>query len=98
MLTGSTREPGAIRLLIMDGHVSHLTFEFFYFCLSHDIICICLPSHSTHILQPLDVGCFRSLQGAYEEEVLQWQQLGHEGIDRGTFYPYESKTTLATLN
>jgi hypothetical protein len=71
----------------MDGHVSHVTFEFFDFCISHDIICVCLPSHSTHILQPLDVGCFRSLQGAYEQEVFEWEEAGNKGIDRGAFFP-----------
>ena len=31
-----------------------------------------LPSKSTHILQPLDVGCFTLLQRVYEEHLRQW--------------------------
>ncbi|KJK73585.1 hypothetical protein H634G_11152 [Metarhizium anisopliae BRIP 53293] len=50
------RTQGAYRLLIMDGHESHHSTEFELFCKEHQIITLCMPSHSSHILQPLDVG------------------------------------------
>ena len=49
---------GAWRLLF-DGHVSHLGFEFISYCESVKIIPFCLPPHSTHLLQPLDITVFQ---------------------------------------
>ena len=43
------------RLLILDGHVSHVNLKFITFCIEHNIFVFCLPPHSTHLLQPLDV-------------------------------------------
>jgi transposase len=43
------------RLLIVDGHGSHLTMDFINYCDTHRIILAILPPHSTHTLQPLDV-------------------------------------------
>ncbi|KAF2174722.1 DDE-domain-containing protein, partial [Zopfia rhizophila CBS 207.26] len=33
------------------------------------IITLCIPAHSSHILQPLDVGCFSPLKRAYRRQV-----------------------------
>ncbi|KAJ6258110.1 hypothetical protein Dda_7025 [Drechslerella dactyloides] len=35
----------------------------------HKIVTICMPPHSSHILQPLDIGCFGPLKQAYSKEV-----------------------------
>ena len=45
-------------LLILDGHGSHLTPQSDEICSQNDIIPICMPPHSSHLLQPPDVGCF----------------------------------------
>ena len=42
------------RSLILDGHDPHITWQFIHFALALRIICVCLPPHSTHLLQPLD--------------------------------------------
>jgi len=52
---------GRYRLLILDGHVSHCSLEFILKALKHDIIILCLPPHTTHKLQPCDVGIFSHL-------------------------------------
>ena len=49
---------GVWRMLIFDGHSSHLIDEFIYYCWQHSIVAFLLPSHSTHLLQPLDIGIF----------------------------------------
>jgi hypothetical protein len=49
---------GKYRMLIFDGHGSHLTPEFLDFCWQHHIRPFQLPPHTTHLLQPLDVGVF----------------------------------------
>jgi hypothetical protein len=63
-----SRTKGVYRLLILDGHGSHLTIEFEDFCKAHHIITLCMPPHSSHLLQPLDVGCFGPLKKAYGKE------------------------------
>jgi DDE superfamily endonuclease len=54
------------RLLLMDGHQSHITNEALRFCIASKIIVLCLLAHTTHLLQPLNVGPFRPLAIAYK--------------------------------
>jgi len=42
-------------LLIQDGHASHMSIKLIDLVHSNDIHLLCLPAHTTHILQPLDV-------------------------------------------
>ena len=63
------RTKGTYRLLILDGHESHHSTEFELYCQSHNIITLCMPPHSSHLLQPLDVGCFGPLKVAYGRQV-----------------------------
>tara|TARA_Y100000815_G_C13314319_1_gene489808 strand:+ start:263 stop:1768 length:1506 start_codon:yes stop_codon:yes gene_type:complete len=63
------RTKGTHRLLILDGHESHHSAGFEQYCKQHNIITICMPAHSSHILQPLDVGCFGPLKQAYGRQV-----------------------------
>jgi hypothetical protein len=60
---------GAHRLLILDGHESHHSLEFQELCKENDIYTLCMPPHSSHLLQPLDVGCFSLLKRAYSREI-----------------------------
>jgi hypothetical protein len=60
---------GARRLLILDGHESHQSLEFQELCRENNIFTLCMPPHSSHLLQPLDVGCFAPLKRAYSREV-----------------------------
>lgn len=53
-------------LLIVDGHRSHVLLEFIDFCIKSQIVALCLPSHTTHILQPQDVGIFEPLSQTYK--------------------------------
>lgn len=63
------RTMGVWRLLILDGHQSHVSAEFDAFCQEHKIITLCMPAHASHLLQPLDVGCFAPLKRAYGKQV-----------------------------
>ena len=60
------------RCLIVDGHSSHVEWRVVKYALAHNIHMICLPSKSTHLLQPLDVGCFSLLQTTYEHNLCTW--------------------------
>ena len=50
------------RLLIIDGHDSHISVEFINYCYNYNIWLLYLPPYTTHLLQPLDVGCFQPLK------------------------------------
>ncbi|KAF7573919.1 hypothetical protein PtrM4_055420 [Pyrenophora tritici-repentis] len=63
------RSIGARRLLIVDGHKSHQSLAFQELCKENNIYTLCMPPHSSHLLQPLDVGCFSPLKRAYSREV-----------------------------
>jgi len=73
------------RLLILDGHESHITWEFIAYAMSHKIICLCLPPHSSHVTQPLDVGIFSPYEGAYSKALADAQREGITGIDKILF-------------
>ena len=49
-------------LLIYDGHTSHLSIEVIEKARENDVHFLCLPSHCTHLLQPLDVSVMSSLK------------------------------------
>jgi hypothetical protein len=55
-------------LMIFDGHYSHLSIKAVRLAIQHNIHLLCLPSHSTHILQPLDIYTLKYVKQ-------QWKQL-----------------------
>ena len=59
------RQSRSYRLLILDGHGSHITMDFIDYCDKHKILLAIYPPHSTHTLQPLDVVMFKPLSTAY---------------------------------
>jgi hypothetical protein len=67
--TRSLHGSSKYRLLIFDGHASHIATQAIQFCIASNIILLCLPPHATHLLQPLDVGVFLPLATAYRKGV-----------------------------
>jgi hypothetical protein len=61
---------GAYSLLITDGHKSHCSLAFQDYCKENKIIALCMPPHSLHLLQPLDVACFAPLKRSYGNGIL----------------------------
>jgi hypothetical protein len=80
-----SRAAGAYRLLILDGHGSHATPEFDQFCKDHKIITLCMPPHTSHLLQPLDVGCYSPLKVLYGHEVSELARQGVFHVDKLDF-------------
>ena len=70
----------AWRLLLLDGHSSHITVPFIQFTIEHQILLLCLPPHTTHILQPLDVGIFGPYQRSYGKTVDNAARNGTTGL------------------
>jgi hypothetical protein len=57
------------RLLVLDGHGSHLSMDFINYCDQNKILLMIYPPHSTHTLQPLDVVMFGRLSSAYSSQL-----------------------------
>lgn len=53
-------------LLVFDSHGSHITTKFMQFCLPNNVHPLTFPSHTSHMLQPLDVGVFKPLSSRYK--------------------------------
>ena len=56
-------------LLLIDGHKSHMGLELVDLCRENNVILFCLPPHTTHALQPLDVSVFKSLKDHFSKSV-----------------------------
>jgi hypothetical protein len=61
-------DPGTRRLLIMDGHGSHITANVISFCINRAIDLPILPPHTSHLLQPLHVSVFGPLKRSLAAE------------------------------
>ncbi|KAH6511176.1 hypothetical protein HBI81_244480 [Parastagonospora nodorum] len=81
------RPVGVHRLLIIDGHESHCAVEFQERCKEKKIITLCMPAHSSHLLQPLDVACFSPLKRAYSDGVSALARSRIHYINKETFLP-----------
>jgi hypothetical protein len=77
------------RLLILDGHGSHLTKDFIEYCDHNRILLAVYPPHSTHTLQPLDVVMFKPLSSAYSAQVAAFMERcqGLTSMSKRDFYP-----------
>jgi hypothetical protein len=76
------------RLLILDGHGSHVTKDFIDYCFQRRILLAIFPPHSIHSLQPLDVACFSPLARAYSTE-LSYHTMKSQGlipVKKGDFF------------
>jgi hypothetical protein len=73
------------RLLILDGHGSHLQADFLTYCMDHRILILQLPPHTSHFLQPLDVGVFGEVQKAYSAKIQELSYTGRVKISKETF-------------
>ena len=81
----ASRTAGVHRLLILDGHGSHATPEFDQYCAENKIITLCMPPHTSHLLQPLDVSCFSPLKRAYGREIEELARQGVHHVDKIDF-------------
>lgn len=73
------------RLLVIDGFTGHTTLNFIEYCIKFDIIVAVFPSHSTHILQPLDVGVFQPLKNSHQKILRKSLFKGNLGFSRVDF-------------
>jgi hypothetical protein len=91
------RTKGRYRLLIIDGHESHISTQFQQYCKEHEIIALCMPAHASHLLQPLDVGCFSPMKTSYGSQIEKLMRLRINHITKLEFLPAFGAAFKATF-
>ena len=80
------RTKGVYRMLIIDGHESHLSAEFDEYCRHNKIIAVSMPAHSSHLLQPLDIALYSPLKRAYGDEINLFIKASINHITKSEFF------------
>jgi len=60
---------GRKAVLVVDGHVSRFTVRTVELLMKHNIDLVILPSHTSHVTQPLDIGLNRWIKQTYQQLV-----------------------------
>jgi DDE superfamily endonuclease len=93
---------GHARLLLVDGHNSHYSYEFINYAIASNIIVMCYPAHTTHVVQGLDVVAFSVLKQNWTVERDKWNVSHHpEKISKTTFlcvYAAAHQNSFTTKN
>ena len=72
-------------VLTYDGHNSHITYNTTKMAIDNNITLLCLPPHSSHALQPLDVGVFKSVKGTWRKLVSEHYSQTKTKLTKETF-------------
>ena len=69
----------------MDGYINYLTQQFLQYAKDHNIIICPLPTHTSHVLQPLDVGIFQPLKHWHREAIFNAIDSGESRFNKVDF-------------
>ena len=72
-------------LLLLDGHNSHISLETAKICRDSDTILYCLPPHSSHLMQPLDLRLFGVMKQNWKNAVKAYQDKHLRDCDQRVF-------------
>ena len=61
-------------LVLLDGHSSHYQPDLIHYAREHDIILFCLPPHTSHESQPLDVSVFKPFKNNWQDACHNYMQ------------------------
>jgi len=78
-------DPNYPIIIFFDGHGSHLTVRMIELARKCGVHLFCLPPHTTHKLQPLDVGIFGPLQRAWKKNCEEFTADRGRGITKPEF-------------
>jgi hypothetical protein len=68
-------------------------------CYLNNVYLLFLPVHTSHVLQPLDLGCFSSLKVVYRRQIREFNTLMDETkIGKAKFLEFYSKACQISLN
>ena len=74
-------------MLVLDSYESYINAEFDEYCKENGIISFCLPAHSSHLIQLLDVGVFSPLKRVYSIQISFLTRVGITYITKDDFFP-----------
>ncbi|KAL8573331.1 hypothetical protein ACOMHN_032793 [Nucella lapillus] len=72
-------------ILFLDGHKTHVTMAVSDVCRDKGIILYQLPSHSSHVVQPLDLTTFKPLKKGWRDEVMRFQEAESDTVGKKDF-------------
>ncbi|KAG7407488.1 hypothetical protein Forpe1208_v013118 [Fusarium oxysporum f. sp. rapae] len=82
---GKAEEDLVWRLLVIDGFSGHGSFAFREYCIKFNILVAFLLPHSTHMLQPMDLGVFQWLKNAHQKRLRDALRKGNLSFNRRDF-------------
>lgn len=90
-------------LLVMDNHDTHINLNVVKLAMENNVTLLGLPPHTTHILQPLDVGIMGPLKGKFLQIANNLGFIGkHQVLNKAKFpvvlsYSIDQSLTLARV-
>ena len=73
-------------LLIFDGHKAHISTRIIKLAMDHRVELLCLPPHSTTVLQPLDVVTLTKVKTAWRKLLITHNtQTNSQKLDKKRF-------------
>lgn len=73
------------KLLIFDGHSSHISIELIELAKANDIHLLCLPAHTSHCLQPLDVSVYKPVKTHWKNLLDEFYLSGNNVVTKEIF-------------
>ena len=67
-------------LLIQDGHSSHVSIHLIMMARENNVCLLCLPAHTSHILQPLNVRVFKSFKSNFNKACGNYMKQNPGGV------------------
>ena len=91
------RQVGVWRMLLFDGHTTHITKELITFADEKNIILFLCPPHLTQLIQPLDVAVFSVYKHYYGEAVTESYATGCDDFTKLEFLDRLHHIRMQTL-
>ena len=85
-------------LILYDGHRSHFSLDLIEWAKTNNMIRFVLPPHCSHMLQPMDVGCFGPLQIKYNQECQTFSRSNVRMVSRYDVCALACKAYSSVLN
>jgi hypothetical protein len=81
-----------MHVLLLDGHSTHVTLKAIEICRNNNVSLMCLPAHSSHILQPLDVSVYCHVKKVWRTILQEYYATSKcHNLDKESFPPLLKK-------
>ena len=84
-------------LIVMDGYTSHISLDIIHLLNSNSIICLILPPHTSHGLQPLDLVLFSSVKNDWVKIMKNHFKEGNKSLKKADFPRLLKKLVIEKL-